>query len=821
MAGSRIKGITIEIGGNTTKLEKALSGVNNTLNKTYNQLRDVDKLLKLDPKNTTLLTQKQEALSTAIGATEDKLKKEKEALEQLKSADQTPEIKDQMAALERQIVADEQGLKNLKKEMKDFGSVAQQKIKAAGEQMQELGGKIGQAGQAITNVGTGLTTHVTAPIVAVGTAAVAAFGEVDKGEDAIIQKTGATGDKLNEMRGIMENLATSIPTDFETAGNAIGEVSTRFGLTGDELEKLTGTFLKFSQLNNTDVTTSIDSVQKALSAFGLDATHAEGLLDAMNATAQGTGVSVDTLATGLIQNATAFQELGLSAEQAAAFMGQMETSGANSETVMNGLRKALKSATENGIPLNEALSNLQNTIANGTGEVDGLTAAYELFGKSGDQIYGAIKNGTLDFNALGTAAEDAGGSIAETFEATLDPTDQFTLAMNDLKILGAELGTVVLEVLTPAIEKARDVVQSLKEKWDELDPGTQEAITKALMIAAVVGPIVVVIGSLVGGISSLIGSIGTIMTMAPLLLGAIAPIAPVILLIIGFIAALVAIGVVLYKNWDKIVEWAGKMKEKISEAWDNIKEKTTELFNLVTEKWNALKDGISNAADAAKAAVTEKWNAMKDAVGGAMETLKSNVEGNLDRIKGKYEEAGGGIKGAMSAAMEGVKILMENEFNIIDSITGGKLSAIRDKFTQAFDSAKNIVQNALNTIKGLFNFDWSLPQLKLPHPRISGRFSLNPPQVPTFSIDWYKKAYTNPVMFTSPTVLPTANGLKGFGDGSGAEIVMSDRMLKQMAGTTNYNVTVNAAPGMDVRQLADAVQQRLAQVQRQKEAVYA
>ncbi len=796
---NKIKGITIEIDGSTTKLDKALSDVNKTLRTTQSDLKDIDRLLKLDPKNVELLRQKQEALEKATNATKEKLDKEKEALAQLKNADQTPEVQANMNALERQIIEDEKALESLEKQMKDFGSVSQQQIKAAGEKMQELGGKIGQAGQAITNVGTGLTTHVTAPIVAVGTAAIAAFGEVDKGEDAIIQKTGATGDKLNEMRGIMEDLATSIPTDFETAGNAIGEVSTRFGLTGDELKSLTGTFLKFSQLNNTDVTTSIDSVQKALSAFGLDATHAEGLLDAMNATAQGTGVSVDTLATGLIQNATAFQEMGLSAEQAAAFMGQMETSGANSETVMNGLRKALKNATEDGIPLNEALSNLQNTIANGTGEVDGLTAAYELFGKSGDQIYGAIKNGTLDFRALGTAAADAGGSIAETFEATLDPTDQFTLAMNDLKLLGAELGTTVLEVLTPAIEKVRDAVQSLKEKWDELGPGTQEAITKALMIAAVVGPIVVVIGSLVGGIASLIGSIGTIMTMAPALLAAIAPIAPVIGIITAVIAGAIAIGVVLYKNWDTLMEWAGKLKEKISQMWDAIKNKTSEMAGAVKEKWDAIKTAASTAMDG----------------------MKSKVEGDLGRIKGKFDEAGGGIKGAMSAAMEGVKILMENQFNLIDSLTGGKLTAIKEKFTQAFDGAKTIVQNALNTIKGFFNFDWSLPKLKLPHPKISGKFSLNPPQVPSFSIDWYKKAYQNPIMFTSPTVLPTVNGLKGFGDGAGAEVVMSDKMLAKMAGSTNYNITVNAAPGMDVRQLADAVQARLAQVQRQKESVYA
>ena len=310
-----IRGITITIDGNTTPLQKALSDANKSIKDTQRQLRDVNKLLKLDPKNTELLKQKQDLLNKSVKDVEEKLKKEREALKQLKDSDQTPEVTQKMNELERQIVADEQALKKAKKELSDFGSVGKQQIKAVNDEWAKAGKKVEEVGGKIKGVGDGMTKNVTAPIVATGAAALAAFNEVDAGYDTVIQKTGATGDAAKELYDIVDQLATTIPTDFATAGEAVGEVNTRFGLTGDALQELSEKFIMFAQLNNTDVTTSVDSVQKALSAFGLGADDAGALLDRLNKTGQDTGVSVDTLTAGLIQNGTAFQELGLDIDQ--------------------------------------------------------------------------------------------------------------------------------------------------------------------------------------------------------------------------------------------------------------------------------------------------------------------------------------------------------------------------------------------------------------------------------------------------------------------------------------------------------------------------
>ena len=529
---NRIKGITIAIDGDTSKFQKALKDVDKDLRSTQNQLKDVNRLLKLDPKNTELLTQKQRALKDAISQTKERLntlkEAEKQAAEQLKNGDIGQKEYD---ALQREIAETEQSLKQLKKQQSDFASVAQEKLKVVGQQFQAVGDKV-------KTVGDNMTKYVTGPLAAIGGASVAAFKNIDDGYDQMIAKTGATGEAADELRGIMNDILSTVPTDANTAGNAIGEVATRFNVAGDDLEHLSTLFVKFSDLNNTDVVSSVDKVQKALASYGLGAESAEGYLDRLNAVGQQTGVSTDKLAEGIVSNGAAFHELGLTLDEATVFMGQLETSGANSETVLNGMRKALKNATKEGVPLDQALSDLQNTIVNDTGSMEGLNAAYDLFGKSGDQIYDAIKNGTLDFNALGQALQDVSGNVNNVFGETQDPLDEFQITLNRLKITGAEIGASLLDVLAPAIEKLADFFTQLKEKWDSLSPAQQDMIVKIGLVVAALGPLISIIGSIISMIGTVMGVIG--MISAP------------VLGVIAIIAAAIAIGVLLYKNWDTI-----------------------------------------------------------------------------------------------------------------------------------------------------------------------------------------------------------------------------------------------------------------------------
>lgn len=692
----KIRGVTIDIGGDTTKFTKAIRDANTHLKSTQDALKDVNKLLKLDPKNTELLKQKQQLLAKAVEDTKNKLKKLEEAQAAMDAAD-VDKNSEQYQALQREIIATKAELEKAKQASSDFGNVLGQQLQAAGNALQDVGGKVSEFGES-------LTKNVTAPLMAVAGATGAAWNKVDDGMDTIIKKTGATGDELESMKDIAKDIGSSMPVSFDKIGEAVGEVNTRFGVTGDDLQDLSEQFLKFAEINDANITTSVDRVQKAMSAYGVSIEDTSHFLDTLTVVSQQTGVSVDTLENGLIQNATAFQEMGLSVEQAVMFMGQMEKSGANSETVMNGLRKALKNATADGKDMNTALFELQDAILNGTDSMDGLTLAYDLFGKSGDQIYSAIQNGTLDFTNLADASLETGDAVATTFEEMTDPADQWQTVLNTLMTLGYEIAEAVMPAIQAVVEAVIPVIQSLIEAWTSLDTDTQNFILTAIGVVAALGPVITVVGNVISVIGFLMTALGTVVGF----LGG-----PVTLAI----GAVIAIGVLFMQNLDAIKQKAG------------------EVYQRVSEKFLAIKQAVSDA-----------------------------------------------ISGAWSVVSE-------------------KFESIRSTISEKIESAKQTVSDAVERIKGFFNFSWSLPPISLPHFSISGKFSLNPPSIPTITVDWYARAMNNGMILNEPTIFGMQNGrLLGAGE-AGAEVVVGANSLYSMIQSAvgkhsvtapiNLSVTVN------------------------------
>ena len=466
----RIKGITVEIGGDTTGLSKALSGVNKEIKSTQSQLKDVNKLLKLDPTNTALLEQKQKLLQQAVSETKEKLTQLKSVQDQMDAGLKNGTVtQQQYDAWQREIIETENELKNLEQQCRETDTSITATLRATGSKLQEVGGKI-------SDVGTSLSTHVTAPIVAIGAASIAAFNEVDAGLDIVAQKTGATGDELEDMCQIVKDLATEIPTDFETAGAAVGEVNTRFGLTGQALDDLSAKFIKFAQLNDTDVSTSIDNVSSVMNAFGMDASEADNLLDALNATGQATGIDMDTLANALSSNAAQLKEMGLTAQQAAGFMGMVEMSGLDTSAAMMGLKTAMKNATADGKTLDQVLAEFSATMQGSGSDAEKLQAAYDLFGsKAGASIYNAVQTGKLNLSDFSSFLGDFEGSVENTFNETLDPIDQFQMTMNSLKETGAEVGNSLMSVLAPVLKELSDKLKSLAEWWNNLGEPMQQS----------------------------------------------------------------------------------------------------------------------------------------------------------------------------------------------------------------------------------------------------------------------------------------------------------------------------------------------------------
>lgn len=752
--GANIKGITIEIGGNTTPLQKALQGVNKSIKDTQKQLKDVSRLLKLDPKNTELLKQKQELLKKAVSDTREKLDKEKEALRQLKAQDQTPEVTERMKQLERQIIEDEQALQSAEKEMKNFGSVAKQQAKESAKEFKELGGKVSEIGGKISNVGQGLTTSVTAPIVAAGGAALAAFNEVDEGYDIVIKKTGAAGDAAQEMFDIVDQLATTIPTDFATAGTAVGEVNTRFGLTGDALSELSEQFIKFAELNETDVNSAIDSVQAAMEAFGVETESAGDVLDILNKAGQDTGASMDELANALLTNGPALQEMGFGLNDAVGFLANLEKSGVDTSSVLTGMKKALQKATKEGKPLGEALAEMQEQMSGAATDTEAAQAATELFGsKAGPAIAKAVREGRLSFDEFSNTVQDWQGSVSDTFSETQDPIDQWKTTLNEIKLAAADVGSVVGEVLAPILKQIADAVRDLKQKWDELSPGTQQMIITAAGILATVGPIVAIIGGIVTKIGALITAVGAVA-------GVLGVAASTIGIVIAAIVAIIAAIVLLITHWDKV-------KAKVKEVWESVSAYCKQLKDDIVRKWEEIKAGIKQKIEAIKADLQQKWNAIKTDAVNKIVGMKNDIVNKMLELKNKITE---------------------------------KLNDIKSKFTEKFDAIKEKVKGFIEDIKGFF----TNLKLKIPKPEL--------PKLPHFSlewgektilgqtvkypsglhVDWYAKAMDRPYLFTNPSV---DGRMIGRGE-AGAELTYGHSSLMRDIGTAVGANNENMLKGM-------------------------
>ena len=582
----------------------------------------------------------------------------------------------------------------------------------------KMSSKLGEVGGKVEDYGKKASV-VSGGIVAIGTASIAAFNEVDEGLDIIVKKTGATGEAMNGLEQSFKNVFGSIPTTADKAGIAIGEVNTKFGATGEMLEELSRLFIQFAEINDADLNSSIDSTSHLMQQWNLDISQTPNLLGLISSEAQRTGIATNTLMASLEKNGSTFKELGLSIDQSIVLLANFEMAGVDTGTALAALRKSASAYTAEGKTMQQGFSETVAAIKNAKTETEALSIAQSTFGTKGAlEMATAIREGRLSVDDLVSGMENMGNVVADTFEATLDAPDKLTVAMNNTKIAGADLGATILDMVSPMLSQFAALAQQAAVWIGNLDEGTKQTIVTVAAIAAAIGPLLIVLGKVISSVGSLIGAVPQIISGFSKVGSAFSGFVGLIAAhpIVAAIAAVIAIIATLWTKCEwfrnlvkSLFEWLMSMTSKASgwvvSAFQTISDALTALHKSVSSTVDKMTTVFKTIVEFLKNAFVQGWTAAFKTIGGTAEALFSTLSSVWTNIKAIFTGIIDFIKnvftGNWRAAWQNVVDVFGNVFSMIGNLVKAPINAVITLLNSAIDGINAIAIEMPNWVPGV------------------------------------------------------------------------------------------------------------------------
>ena len=743
----KIRGITVEIGADTSKMQSALSGLSGKLKGTESQLKDVNRLLKLDPGNTDLIAQKHRLLQDAVSTTKEKLETLKTAQEQAgKALAEGTVSQEQYDALQREITETEQDLKKLEAAAKESAN-AMDGIVQKGEKLKDAGGKVSAVGEKFL--------PVTAGVAAAGAAAVKTAADFDSSMSKVAAVSGATGGDLDALRDKAREMGSKTKFSASEAAEAMNYMAMAGWKTNDMLGGIEG-IMNLAAASGEDLATTSDIVTDALTAFGLSADDSGHFADILAAASSNANTNVGMMGETFKYAAPVAGALGFSAEDTAEAIGLMANAGIKSSQAGTSLRSIMNSLTGDVKLSGKAFGTMSIETKNSDGSMRSLNDilkdcrgafsqmseseraanAEALVGKNAMSGFLAIMNaapgdiGKLEGAIAGCdgTAEKMAGTMQDNLEG------QLTILKSQLEELAISFG----ELLMPAVRAIVSAVQGFVDVLNRLPTGVKTVITVTALLAAAIGPVLIAVGKVMT-------SAGTIMTYAPRIAGVVQTIggglkalwgilmANPIVLVIAAITALAAGFAYLWNTsegfrnfwtslWENIRSVASTAVEAVKGFLSGVAEfiagnwqgilllivnPFAGAFKLLYDNCAGFREFINGFLTGVKELFSSIWGGISETVSSVWQSITTAVGGFMQSIMTTITGAWQGITGTLGPLLEAFRYLFETVFQAIGILIGMALDAVRTKVTEVWNGIVTFLTPLLNGIKTTVTTAWN------------------------------------------------------------------------------------------------------------------
>lgn len=715
-----IKGIIVEIGGDTSKLQKALNQVNSSSSALSKELKGVNTLLKLDPKSTELLSQKQELLSKSIETTKDKLQQLQRIKEQAdkKMADGGKISEENYRNLQREIVSTQNKLNGLTNELKQFNSENTMLSKAS-KRIEEYGNKISKVSDKINDLGNKASV-MSGAVVAGGTVLANSAMSLEDAVAKYISTTNTATDESKKYQTVLENINKANYGDgYEDIADSMSQVKMQLkDINAEDLENITEKAIALRDLFGYDVAESVRAVKALMDNFNISADESFNLI--AEGKKQGLDFSNELL-DNVNEYSVQFKKLGLSAEDMFNIFKVGSENGAfnldkigdavkefsiraidGSNTTIDGFKRIGLNADEmakkfanGGDVAKQAFIEVVKRLGSMDNKVSQSIAGVDLFGTMWEDLGPTVISSFSKMDAgISKSSDSMQNSIDELYGTTKQKAEA---QLKRLQQLGADFGEEMLPVLEKIIDKAEDFISCLEDMSDE----EKENVAKIALLVAGFGPLTKVVGTAGGAIGTITKGLGTFTQAVGVatgkvtsnsdsvnkLAGGLKNLASPLSIGIGLFAAL-SIGAQTYV--DKLLEIEPGL-QKVIDKNSEFSISLNDSYASINKDAQAKLSEIQNAKELRK-----ELNNLVDANG----KVKQGYEGRVNFILGELNSAAGTEYKIIDGTIDKYKELCDSiDLALAKQEFQVRMTANEQKYTEAINGEAEALKNYTDAIE--------------------------------------------------------------------------------------------------------------------------